>query len=310
VRGTVLLLAFPAFGLAQGPIETRNGRAASLAFLRLDPRGTLLGPGERSLGLSLMSANSLTFLGAVREDQETERLALRARWGVARGEWGVEVPLLARWGGFMDPFLAGFHRLVGIHNFRGSVPFGRSEERLPGSGGFASEAGLGDVTGSYSRAVGRRTFVTFALKLPTGNAGGLLGSGAVDAGASLYSRWGLGHRFELFGQLGAVVQGDPTRLASARPFVHQESLSLQYRKDSRDYWVVQWQGEPSAMAVGVRKLDGPHRMLSLGFTRRLSGRESIQLFLSEDADFVNYRAPLLVNVAPDFSIGLNLTRRW
>jgi hypothetical protein len=255
-------------------------------------------------------ANSLRFEGPIREDQETQRLALRYRRGVGRGEWALELPFLARNGGFMDPFVAGFHNLVGIHNFRGSIPYGRVEESLGASGSYGSAVGLGDAVASFSKPIGPQTFWTAAVKLPTGNAGGLLASGGVDLGASIYSRWKLGPRWSLFGQASLVAQGHPARLRNARTVIDQESLAIAYRVNSRDSWTFQWQSEPSAIETGKQFIDGPHRQLSLGYTRRIGTRDDLQLYFNEDGDFLNFRVPELVNIAPDFTIGINWSRRW
>ncbi len=295
---------------AQEPIDTRNHEAADLAFLRLGPRGGILEPGGRSLAFALSSANLLRFQGGYREDQETERLGIRYRIGVERGEWSFEVPLLSRGGGFQDPLIEGYHRLIGIDNFRGTVPYGRVEETIPGSGSFGSEAGIGDVTVAYSRPLGPQAFVSYAAKLPTGNAGGLLGSGGVDLAVSLYGRWKVARRWTAYGQLGGVFQGPAARLDHARSLVLQESVALEFRPNSRDSYVFQHQGDTSPMITGVQFLDGPHRQLSLGYARRLSRRDTIQLCFSEDGDFLNFRVPEVVNVAPDFTVGVNLTRRW
>lgn len=311
VRLPSLILVFAApFAWAQGPIDTRNHEAASLAFLRLEPRGGLLAPGERSLALDFSSANSLRFADGYREDQETERLGVRYRVGVGRGEWSVEVPFLSRGGGFQDPLIEAYHHLIGIDNFRDDVPYGREEEHIPGSGSFGSATGLGDVTVAYARPLGPQAFVSYAVKLPTGNAGELFGSGNADLAVSLYDRWKLGRHFGLFGQLGGVYQGHPSRLDYTRALVDQESLALEYRPDSRDGYVFQWQSEPSALITGVKTFDGPHRQLSLGWSRRLSGRDAIQIYFNEDGDFLNFRVPELVNIAPDFTFGINLVRKW
>ena len=311
VRAWFLILASsPFLAWAQGPIETRNHQAASLAFLRLDPRGDLLPTGEQALSLNLSVANSLRFQGVDREDQETQRLTLRYRRGISRGEWSFDVPIQARNGGFMDPFIASFHDLVGIHNFRGSIPYGRVEESLGASGSYGSAIGLGDVVASFSKPVGPQTFWTAALKLPTGNAEELLGSGGVDLGASIYSRWKLGPRWSLFGQAGLVLQGRPAKLRNARTLIDQESLSIAYRVNSRDSWTFQWQSEPSSIDTGNAFFDGPHRQLSLGFTRRVGAQDNLQLYFNEDGDFLNFSVPELVNIAPDFTIGVNWTRRW
>lgn len=209
----------------------------------------------------------------------------------------------------MDPLIEGYHSLIGIHNFRGTIPFGRVEEQI-GPNRFGETAGLGDLVGSFSRPIGPQLFWTIALKLPTGNAGGLLGSGGVDLGASLYSRWKLGPRWSLFGQAGLVLQGRSTRLRNARALVDQESLAIAYQVNSRDSWTLQWQSEPSAVETGRQFMDGPHRQLSLGYTRRASDRDTLQFYFNEDGDFLNFHTPWLVNIAPDFAIGVNWTRRW
>jgi len=311
VRGAFLFLALsPILAAGQGPIETRNARAPSLTFLRLNPRGPLLAPGERSFRFGLMSANNLRLRDGVREDQETERAEVRLGWGVARGEWTLHVPFLSRGGGFMDPLILGYHRLIGIHNQRETIPFGRSEEILPGIGSFGSATGLGDISATYSHAVSPNTFASFAVKLPTGNAGSLLGSGNVDVGMALYKRWRLGARFNLYGQIGGIYQGKPTRLRFARSLVDQESLALEFLQSSRDAFTFQWQSEPSALILGSRTFDGPHRQLSVGYTRQINPRDTVQFFMTEDGDFLNYRVPILVNVAPDISLGVNFTRRF
>ncbi len=280
-----------------------------MPFLRFDPRGALLAPGERSLTLGFSSANSLLYDGTIREDNETERLAVRLRGGVSRGEWAIELPFLSRGGGFQDPLIDAYHRLLGIGKFRSEVPYGRDEERLGPSGDFGGATGIGDLTGTYSRALGPQAFASLAVKLPTGDAGGLLGSGAVDAGAALYGRWKLARRLNLHGQAGLVYQGDPTRLVRARRWVDQESLAFEVPVNSRDAWTLQWQSEPAAIRTGRTFFDGPRRQLTLGFTRQSSAKEAFQLFFSEDGDFLNYRVPQIVNVAPDFTIGVNWTRR-
>lgn len=311
MRAAVIILAcFPFLAQAQGPIETRNHQAASLAFLRLDPRGDLLAPGQRSLSIALSDANSLRFEGPFREDGETQRLSVRYGRGFSRGEWSIEVPFLARNGGFMDPLIRSFHDLFGISNFRAGIPYGRVEEDLGPSGSFGSATGLGDIVGTVSRPLGPQALWTAALKLPTGNAGELLGSGGVDFGSSLFSRWKLGPRWSLFGQAGFVLQGKPSRLKGARSFVDQESVAVAYRLNSRDSWTVQWQSEPSAIETGGQFVDGPHRQLSLGFARRTAKSETLQAYFCEDGDFLNFRVPALVNIAPDFTIGLRWTRRF
>lgn len=309
-RAAPLLAFFPFLAWGQGPIETRNHAPAALAFLRLDPRGPLLAPRERSFSAVFSSANSLRIDGTVREDNETQRLSLRLAWGVERGEWRLEVPVLSRGGGFQDSLIDAYHRLLGIGEFRGTVEYGRSEERLGASGAFGSATGLGDMVGTFSRPLGPQAFASVALKLPTGDADRLFGSGALDAGVAVGARWKLNDRFRAHAQAGLVVQGKPTRLERARRMVDQESLALEVVPNSRDAYVLQWQSEPAPIRTGRRFTDGVHRQLTLGWNRRLSSREGLQAFCSEDGDFLNFDVPELANVAPDFTFGVRWTRRF
>lgn len=278
--------------------------AASLAFLRFEPRAGILGSSQRSLTLGFTSANNLRFEKGFREDGETERLGIVYRRGLSRGEWSVEVPFLSRGGGFQDPLIDAYHQLLGIHNFRGSIPYGRVEETIPGAGSFGSATGVGDLVGTFSKPLGGQAFWSVALKVPTGNAAGLLGSGNLDLGASISQRWKLGPRWALFGQAALVIQGKGSRLERSRDLIDQESLALSYRVNSRDAYTFQWQSEPSAVRTGNQFVDGPHRQLSLGYIRRLRGQDTLQAFFSEDGDFLNFRVPELANIAPDFTIGL------
>ena len=301
---------------AQGPIETRNHRSTSLLFLRFDPRGRLLRAGQSELSGALIISNDLRKLPnasapALVEDQETARLSVRYRQGFAWGEFEVEVPLLSRGGGILDPVMEWWHEhIIGVTNLRSQTPYGRSEVILPGSGRFGSAAGLGDITTQFSRSLTPAVDLSIGLKFPTGDASRLLGSGAVDEGINLSYRHRVSSRLAISSQVGWVGQGRATRVANSRSDVHQESLSFVMTPNTRDAWTLQWQGEASALVTGLPVSDETHRMLSFGYSRKLNSRDHVQVFFSEDGDFLNYRVPELVNIAPDFTLGLRWTRRF
>ena len=298
-----------------GPIETRNLRSLSVPFLRIDPRTPVLGKGERSLSVGLQAANDMRRLGggAVSEDYEIDRLLLRYRMGMSGG-WDVtfDLPFLTRGGGILDPFIEAWHDIVlgGIPgNIRTDQPFGRSYVRVPGAS-FGSASGIGDVSMAATKAIDGRTMATVAVKLPTGNGRQILGSGNFDAGLAVQHRVPLGGRFDLYAQLGVIGQGEATDLPSARGLVHQEALALGWRATSRDHWVFQWQSEASATQTGVGGSDASHRLLSLAWQRRISSGQTLEVFFSEDGDWINYRAPELVNIGPDFTAGIRWVRRF
>ena len=306
----LLLLGVPVLGLSQDPIETRNSRIESLAFLRFEPRGDLLGNGEKRWSFGFTSANDVRLFPrggpfTYREDYETDRVTAKYRMGMNRGEWSFEVPFEVIGGGFMDPLIQLWHEhVLGIRGDRSLLPFGQVSIDIPGQERFGSAAGIGDVSATLSRDLGGRLILSGAIKAPTGDAGRLLGSGAADAGLSLNYDWRLGRKFRVYLQAGEVYQGKPRALRNARSYIDQESIALTYVPTDRDSWTLQWQAEPSALVTGYSGSDGAHRMLTLGFERRLDARHSVQAFFSEDGDWANYSLPALDNVAPDFTFGL------
>ena len=295
----------------EGPLETRIHRAIDLPFLRIDPRGDVLGKGTQSLSVSLTSANDLRSMssqaGALFEDYEVERFLVRYRKGLGNGfDYTIDLPVVDRGGGFMDPFIEFWHQhVLGIHgNIRDNIPYGQSQVNLPDGSRYSSAFGIGDLSGAITKQVSSGLQVTTAVKVPTGNAGALIGSGAFDAALSLEDRFHLTSRWDLYVQLGEVFQGKATSLANSRPWVHQESLSLVKHANRWDDWIIQWESEASAIVTGIAGSDSSQRSLSLAYRRKWKDH-SIEAFFTEDGDWLNFRVPELVNIAPDFTIGVH-----
>ncbi len=307
------------FGSAQtlSPLETRNHRSISLPFLRIDPRGDVLPLGLSTGTFSLTVANDIRHMTSgpriVSEDYELDRLLYRWRKGLGRKiDLTIDVPLLNRGGGILDPLIDTWHQSVlQIHNnIRQGVPYGRSEVIVPGSGRFGSAAGVGDISAMITRQVSAQVQVSLATKVPTGSASKLLGSGGWDAAISAQGWIPVHHRARLYAQLGLVAQGAATLLHGKRDWVHQEALSYVTTLSRRDEGILQWQGEASALRSFVAGSDSTHRTLSLGLRHRIGDCEEFTAFFTEDGDWLNYRVPELVNIAPDITIGIQWTRRW
>jgi hypothetical protein len=190
---------------------------------------------------------------------------------------------------------------------RDNLPFGRSFVRVPGVGDFGPAGGLGDVSLYARKRLSPNLIAAAGFKLPTGDAHQLLGSGAFDAGVNLEYRGMFGRKFQSDASVGFVVQGKPTVLKRARGLVDQEFFSLSYLYNSRDTWIAQWQSEASPVLT-VPSANGAHRMLTFGYERRLSSSERLDLYFSEDLDLLP-GAALIVNTAPDFTIGIRYVRR-
>lgn len=294
-----------------GPIATRNHRALSLPFLRFEPRPNLLGSGERLWEASWTSANDFRLLSqgsrSVTEDYEVQRLGITYRQGLNNGlEWSVELPWISRGGGFQDPIIDWWHANV-LHwsdPQRDSTRFGRSLVQVPGSSFNGSADGIGDISIYLSKPLTKNVVGSVGLKLPTGNAQNLLGSGALDAGAYVQAQVPIARKLTLHTQLGLVAQGKATELDDSRALVHQEGFALVWQPNSRDAWIAQWQGEASATETGVAGSDATHRLITIGYKRKLSAKQQLDLFFSEDRDVFNGKFPEGANVGPDFTVGI------
>ena len=125
-------------------------------------------------------------------DGETHRTTVTIKYGTGTAEWGIEIPYLTHSGGFLDGFISNWHDVFGLpQGSRNQTPFDQLSyvyvrdgvERLRI---IRANRGLGDIRllagwqipSDSATDVALRT----SLKLPTGNASELHGSGAADIG--------------------------------------------------------------------------------------------------------------------------------
>ena len=125
-------------------------------------------------------------------DGESHYLTLAWRHGISdRLVLGVDVPFVRHSGGFLDAAVESWHDFWGLTNSQRSGPRDRLSLRYANQdrAGFALASptgGLGDIRLNANfplwgdSAAGRRFGMQAGLKLPTGDASELLGSGAVD----------------------------------------------------------------------------------------------------------------------------------
>lgn len=306
-----ILLAGVSLATAQdfGPISTRNHRAIDLPFLRFDPHTGLVPRGHAEWDFDLTSANDSRSLprpgpATVVEDQETERFLVRYRRGLSGGnEVSVEAPFLTRGGGFMDPIITWWHKNV-LHwqdSFRASQPEGQCIVRVPGSD-FGSGTGIGDLSFFLAHKIDRRLDAVAGVKIPTGNAHKLLGSGGFDGGAVLKYHQALRNRWSFYAMGGFVAQSPGSALQSVRGLVDQESIALTWQPNTRDNWVAQWGSEASPVSTGEPGSDCTQRLLTFGYQRKLGGGRMLELTFSEDRDVFNGNFPEGSNIGPDFTV--------
>lgn len=299
-------------------IHTRNHRTYSLPFYRVPVPSVVLPFGKGEYSFAYSNANDFRELYMASgkfsiEDSETQILALSYRRGIGKGwEISAELPYLARGGGFMDPIIDWWHEnfLQWSDKVRNKRPFGRSIVRFTDSDIFGSASGIGDLSITARKELPRGLQASIGIKAPTGEDSKLLGSGAWDAGISISKRWQLPRRMTATAQLGAVYQGVSDELKPARRFVHQEMLSFGYHANSRDTYVLQWQGEASALELGISRSDQTQRLMTFGLVRKMSVRDTMEFYFSEDRDLLNGKVPQVVSIGPDFTFGIRWSRRF
>ncbi|UWZ79137.1 DUF3187 family protein [Geoalkalibacter halelectricus] len=307
------------------PFFTRNLHPVVQVF-GLPPAegGYVVTRGSTDLRLAAEAANH--YCGSVRDsanallDGETYRLTLAVRQGLApRWELGVDIGLVAHDGGVLDGLIDGFHDAVGA---RGSGRENRPRDSLLyyyHRGGVTylemdqSSAGLADLslllayqlvvaTDAHRRALALRG----GVKLPTGDADRLHGSGGTDVHLRLAATdaQSLGAlNLTLYGSAGVLRLGRGDVLPEIqREWVGFATLGLGWRARSWLAIKAQVDGHTAFFRDSCRKqINSPSAQLVFGSTFFLSRRWSLDLAVSED---------LVVGTAPDISFHLALARRF
>lgn len=238
-------------------------------------------------------------------DGETHRLTLAARYGTGRAEWGIEVPYLAQSGGFMDSFIESWHDVFGMPNGgREAVPRNQLAYVYQRNGVdrlrlTRRNDGVGDVRLRAAWALllddaGADATLHASLKLPTGDAPSLLGSGAADvalwlnAGCAPAACPGALY-WSVAGGLLGVGRGDllPEMQRSVVPFAGT---------------ALGWRASPSLVLKAELLMNGPFYrdsalppldaaswQLILGGTWNLTSLTALDVGVSED--LTHYTAP-------------------
>lgn len=220
-----------------GPLAIRNQSPIQLLFFQFTPeRAMPLPHKEVRVGVTVTETNTLTaddgrdgLTG--RLDLEMTYANVQARIGLGTDwEMGVDLPIIAMHGPFMDGFIDWFERLI---NYERTL---RAEEREQGTEnqftylvsrnadtilqGADNRVGVGDVAFQVKWAPPpfRETASTpavalrFAVKAPTGDADAAFGSGRPDIGFGLalektLERWSLYANLNLTVPIGSRFDG-------------------------------------------------------------------------------------------------------
>jgi hypothetical protein len=317
---------YPARSWSQflGPLQIRDARPYDSIFLQFYPENPRpLDKGKTSTEIQLDVANNLLIPAPsghiqVTEDFETQRLQLFMRRGLGHGNEGeLIVPLIWRDGGFMDGILSIWHHLFGIAADGEDIPAGRdfytqyrSDLSLTDSAGReiihqGNAFGLGDTTLQWKHALlvqNKQVYsLRCALKIPTGNAHLLLGSGAVDMGLFMDGSWQLGRDIHIILGGGGILTGAGS-IPHREPTAAQGLLDIEYHPNSRDSYLWQIDAQGTPVRTYQPFADRAQVTATFGYKRKLFSKMILNLSFSENGDIHNYTLPFISNIGPDFSI--------
>jgi hypothetical protein len=269
-----------------------------------------------SLDVANHAEQDQTALESGETDGESYFLDLAYRYGLRDGlEVGIDVPLVAHSGGFLDGPIENWHDLWGLSNSRRSGPRDQVDYRYVSADGdsfrlSSSEAGIGDVRLGAALRLGdpgrRRSYALRAgIKLPTGDADTLLGSGATDYHLSLHAddRYSLaGRELRVSALAGILLPGDSDALPVAqRDAVGFGGIALAWQASDRLSLIAQVNGETAYYDSDLESVGGNSVQLTVGgaYQARPNGL-SVSLGIVED---------LFGNATSDFAFQVALSWR-
>ncbi|MRR16664.1 MAG: DUF3187 family protein [Deltaproteobacteria bacterium] len=241
-------------------------------------------------------------------DGESTRLSFSGRYGIGRSlELGITIPFVVAGGGFLDNFIETYHATFGFPNGgRELAPRNRLLYRYQKNGVTlfnmeSSGQGPGDVSVNagwqiyQSAASGRNLTLRASLKLPTGDAGSLRGSGSTDLAAWMIGDWG--RRFSLgqvtlFGAAGGMGMTKGRVLADQqRPLVGFGMLGFGFAPADWIYLKVQTNAHTAFYSDSdLKQINAASVQLTMGGALYFTPRTSLDIGVTED---------LLVGTSPD-----------
>ncbi|MEJ2033278.1 MAG: DUF3187 family protein [Deltaproteobacteria bacterium] len=284
----------------------------------------LLPSGRVSTRLSFEGANNFSLDSSPSQqltlDGETYRVTLALRLGLPkRFEVGIDLPYLAHNGGVFDGIIDDFHNVFGFYgSSRESVPRNQLTYRYVRNGKTLfdieeSVSGIGDLmlhggVQLYRREEPAPRFVALqtSLKLPTGDASKLTGSGSTDFALELLASdagWLRDWHLAFFGGIGALLMGDADLLPEQQRHVAGFGFFGFGWEPLR--WLdvkLQLDGHTSFFkGSDFKRIDHWATQLVGGFTFHMPAKILFDLAISEN---------VFVETAPDVSLLASLKRRF
>jgi hypothetical protein len=303
-----------------GPFPVRNFQAFQQLVLSLPgDRAAVVRPGMLDVRLELAETASIYNENSPQSNVnvkfETLRSGLFLRYGATdKLEFGLEVPVLYRYQGFMNGAITATERATtGLNPARAAFKnnnflFNITQNGQTIMNGGPGAMGLGDTTlmskyqllteGGAMPAVSLRG----AVKLPTGNQADFFGSGSPDFGLGLAVEKLVAGRWMLYASMTGVVPTGTIAGFGLRPtlsglaaieYLWSENLSI---TTHFDYYSSPFHG------TGANALDQGVTESVLGFSYRVVPHFLWQVYAVENLDFIT-------GSAADFTVSTVFTYR-
>ena len=246
-------------------------------------------PGETDFGFTLDIANHADAGDNAQEtfaiDGETYFVTLSWRHRVSnRLELGADLPFVAHAEGFLDEAISSWHDTFGMSNSKRAGPSNQLGFRYARDGTAQYElnspsSGIGDIQLSAalslkeaSNAGGTNVSLRSSIKLPSGNADNLQGSGATDFSLGVHASDTytlLGDVLDVSGFAGGLFLGNGKVLTdiqrSAVPFA---GVAASWHRKERLALVLQLYAQGAYFDSDLEELGGESIQLALGFSYR------------------------------------------
>jgi hypothetical protein len=291
------------------PLGSRNQTPLALLVAYMTPeRAASVEKGALDLDLAFDYSNIIqeqqTENEFVRFDLEYMRTLVALKRGFGRGlELGFEVPFYIYYGGFLDPFVSGFHEAFGLpNNLRGKTPYGLVDYQyhrgdqvvLEGASSFGA---VGDVALNVKKTLYRgdpqALSVRGTLKLPTGDPQNLSGSGAADLGLGVaFDR--IGPKYGLYLNANYHFLGTPERFETRDYFSFMVGADWRFKPRLAAVLQVDYLRPP--IRSEVLNLNEPGMQLALGLRYHHSETFNYEWRLVED----------LSSFSPDFTFAFQM----
>lgn len=312
-----LVAALVAQGAAAEPFVTRNQNPLVTPYGLPHPLPARLPPaGPGRVRMTMNWGNMASIEGpADNLVVDAESIELRLAYERALGSrFAVHVglPWRSNGTGTLDGIAESWHDLLGLPDGdRSALPRDELLIRYSAADGVLLEfdepqSGVGDITlaGGYQLYTSDRHAVAawVGVKLPTGDAARLTGSGAADVALSVAAETALAERWQAFGQVDAAWLGRGDLLSDLQEQLAWSALAgLSWNAWRGLDFLVQLQANSAVFDAGATGLSGSATIVTFGGRYRTTRGWAFELAFIEDAQ---------VGASPDFVIHLGIARAF